>query len=229
MPFRDRCDAGARLAGVLEHYCARDDAIVLGLPPGGIPIAREIARRLLLPFDVFVVRELRVPGHDELTMGAVGSGGICILNEGVILTLRIDDETIERESARAQAELERRERDFRGHSAGHLALRGRTVILVDEGIMTGETIATAVEVVRECRPRSIVVACPVAPQGTYAALHTIAEEVVCLETPDIVDSVAHAYVRLPPLTAEEVRAALDLGAPSDPQGEIERPSGHRAG
>lgn len=214
MPFADRSDAGAHLADALEEYCAMDDAIVLGLPPGGIPIARELARRLLLPFDVFVVREVAVPGHDELTMGAVGSGGIRILNEGVILTLRIDPDTIDRETARAEEELERREREFRGHSAGHLPLRDRTVILVDEGIVTGESIATSVEVIRDCKPREIVVACPVAPRNTYAALHTIAERVVCLETPDVVDSVARAYVRLPPVSADEVRASLDLGAAS---------------
>jgi putative phosphoribosyl transferase len=216
MPFRDRCDAGARLADQLEKYCAADDAIVLGLPPGGIPIAREVARRLLLPFDVFVVRELSVPGHDELTMGAVASGGIRILNEGVILTLRIDADIIERETARAQAELERRERAFRGHTAGHLDLHDRTVIVVDEGTVGGESIAIAVDAVRECRPRAIVVACPVAPQGTFAALHTIAEEVVCLETPDVVDSISSSYLDLPTLSAEDVRAALGPGAPGVP-------------
>src|SRR6266849_8401536 len=149
--FRDRRDAGRVLAEKLAAYANRPDVIVLALPSGGVPVAHEVARRLVAPMDVFVVRKLGVPGHEELAMGAVATGGVRVLNEDLIDELGIPDNLIEQATVREQNELDRRERAYRGTRPAP-DLRGKTVVLVDDGLATGNTMRAAVEAVRAQRP-----------------------------------------------------------------------------
>src|SRR6187397_510884 len=158
--FRDRADAGRALAGELTEFAGRSDVIVLGLPRGGVPVAYEVARALDAPLDVFVVRKLGVPGHEELAMGAVATGGVRVLND-VVRHLGVPASLIEAVTNHELRELERRERLYRGNRPP-LDVRNRTVILVDDGLATGSTMAAAVRALRQQQLASIVVAVPVA-------------------------------------------------------------------
>src|SRR5688500_18491961 len=180
--FNDRRDAGRQLGEVLRPLASSTSVVVLGLPRGGIPVAFEVARLIGAPLDVCVVRKLGVPGHEEIAMGAIASGGVEMLNARTIRALRITRAEIMGILARERQELERRERAFR---AGHppVEVRGRTVILVDDGLATGASMSAAVAALRRRGPRAIVAAVPVASASACAELRQVADACVCVLTP----------------------------------------------
>jgi predicted phosphoribosyltransferase len=181
--FRDRAEAGRLLAARLRPYADRPDVLVLALPRGGVPVAWEVARALHAPLDVFLVRKLGVPGHEELAMGALATGGVRVLNEEVVNVLRIPEEEIDAVAADEQRELERREQAYRDGRPPP-DVRGRVVILIDDGLATGSTMRAAVAALRQQRPARIVVAVPVGAAETCAELQREADEVVCARTPE---------------------------------------------
>jgi len=211
MLFGDRFDAGARLAEQLQHYAHRPDVVVLALPRGGVPVAFEVARRLGAPLDVFVVRKLGVPGHEELAMGAIASGGVRVLNDEVVKSLGFTEREIRDIETLERAELERRERAYRGDRPP-LDVRGRVVILVDDGLATGASMRAAVAALRRLEPARIVVAVPVAEPSTCAMLAKEADEVVCAVTPQPFFAVGLWYRDFSQTTDDEVRALLDRAA-----------------
>jgi predicted phosphoribosyltransferase len=206
--FRDRAEAGRVLAEQLRQYAGRDDVVVLGLPRGGVPVAFEVARALGAPLDVFLVRKLGVPGHEELAFGAIATGGTRVLNEEVVESLGIPLEWIEAIDAKERRELERRDRAYRGERPPP-DLAGRTVILVDDGLATGSTMVAAVRAVREDDPARVVVAVPVADPDVCAALNAEADEGVCLQTPRPLRAVGAWYEDFSQTTDAEVRALLE--------------------
>lgn len=206
-PFRDRADAGRRLAGMLRDFAHRDDLLVLGLPRGGVPVAHEVARALGAPLDVFVVRKLGLPGHDELAMGAIASGGVRLVNDDVVSAFGVTEDEIARVAAREERELERRERLYRGDGPPPV-VTGRTVLLVDDGLATGASMRAAVEAIRAQHPKAIVVAVPVAPAESCDALRDAADDVVCAFTPDPFDAVGLWYEDFRQTTDEEVHDLL---------------------
>src|SRR4051794_6259739 len=174
--FRNRAEAGRLLAERLRQFAGRDDVVVLGLPRGGVPVAFEVARALDAPLDVFLVRKLGVPGHEELAFGAIASGGTRVLNQQLIDSLNLPRETIEAVASRELQELQRRERAYRGDRSPP-DLTGRTVILVDDGLATGSTMLAAIHAVRRDDPARVVVAVPVAAPEVCDALRAEADEV----------------------------------------------------
>jgi putative phosphoribosyl transferase len=206
--FRDRAQAGRLLAERLRGYAGRDDVVVLGLPRGGVPVAFEVARTLDAPLDVFLVRKLGVPGHEELAFGAIATGGVRVLNRELIETLGMPPEWIEAIEARERRELERRERAYRGDRPP-LDLKGRTVILVDDGLATGSTMVAAVEAVRQESPAQVVVAVPVAAPDVCAALQSVADEVTCVLTPSAFRAVGTWYEDFSQTSDDEVRDLLE--------------------
>jgi predicted phosphoribosyltransferase len=215
MRFRDRVHAGRVLAERLGSYAGRDDVLVLGLPRGGVPVAFEVAKQLDARFDVFVVRKLGVPGHEELAMGAIASGGMRVLNDEVIETLGVDEATIARAVAAETRELERRERVYRD-DRDPADVRGRTVILVDDGLATGSTMRAAALAVRAQEPERLVVAVPVAAEQTCAEVRGDVDEIVCALTPDPFVAVGLWYEDFSQTTDEEVRELAEraTGEPS---------------
>ena len=212
MLFRDRADAGRVLAGELAGaYAGRPDVLVLALPRGGVPVGFEIAQALRAPLDVFLVRKLGVPGHEELAMGALASGGVRVLNEEVIRGLGIPEDVLDTVAGEQQQELERRERAYRGDRPPP-DVRGKTIILVDDGLATGSTMRAAVAALRRQEPARIVVAVPVGAVETCAEFHAEADEVVCAHTPDPFYAVGLWYGDFSQTTDEEVRELLDRGA-----------------
>jgi putative phosphoribosyl transferase len=205
--FRDRTEAGRLLAERLAPYANRADVIVLGLPRGGLPVAFEVARALGAPLDVFVVRKLGVPGHEELAMGAVATGGVRILNESVVRALGMPERVIDAVARAEEQELERRERLYRGERPPP-DLRGRTVILVDDGLATGATMLAAIKAVRKLQPARVVVAVPVAARETCDALAREADEMICAETPEPFYAVGQWYENFSQTTDDEVRELL---------------------
>lgn len=187
-PFQDRAEAGRKLAERLTAYAARQDVVVLGLARGGVPVAYEIARALNASLDVYVVRKLGVPGHRELAMGAIASGGMRLLNEDVFSSLAIDAAAIEAVSAREQQELMRRERLYRGDRPAR-SVQDKIVIVVDDGAATGATIRVALAALRKLKPAKIVVAIGVAPPDTCDDLTEEADELVCLLVPEAFSAV----------------------------------------
>src|SRR5690349_2695534 len=181
--FHDRAEAGRYLAGKLADYAGRDDVVLLALPRGGVPVAFEVARALGAPLDVFVVRKLGVPGHEELAMGAIATGGVRFLNDQIVQRLRIPEYIVDAVAAREQPELRRRERLYRGGRPPP-QVRGRTVILVDDGLATGATMRTAIMALRQLQPARIVVAIPTGSPETCEELKAEVDEVVCAITPD---------------------------------------------
>jgi len=209
--FRDRRAAGRLLATKLARYAERPDVVVLALPRGGVPVAYEVAQALDTPLDVFVVRKLGLPGHEELAMGAVATGGVRVLNEPIVRGLSIPDEVIEAVAAREQAELARRERLYRGDRPP-LDVRGRTVILVDDGLATGATMQAAIQALRQLHPARIVVAVPTAALETCDALRAKADDVVCAVTPDPFYAVGLWYEDFSQTSDDEVRELLARSA-----------------
>lgn len=205
--FRDRVEAGELLAERLTAYAGRDDVAVLALPRGGVPVAHEIARVLQVPFDVFVVRKLGVPGHEELAMGAIASGGARVINHDVVNALGIPMHLIDAVAQTEQIELDRRERLYRG-TRSPVNLVNRTVILVDDGLATGSTMRAAVIAARQQQPARVVVAVPVGAAATCAELSREADDVVCLRTPEPFVAVGLWYRDFTPTSDQEVRALL---------------------
>jgi predicted phosphoribosyltransferase len=206
--FRDRRAAGRRLAEELRGYAGRGDVVVLGLPRGGVPVAYEVAERLHAPLDVFLVRKLGVPGHEELAMGAIASGGIVVANEDLIAQLDVSRAAFERAVERETRELERRELAYRGGRA-RPELRGRVAIVVDDGLATGATMRAAVEALRRLEPARIVVAVPTAAGETRRDFERIVDEVACASTPHPFQAVGLWYEDFTPTTDEEVRELLE--------------------
>ncbi|MBW8782442.1 MAG: phosphoribosyltransferase [Verrucomicrobia bacterium] len=205
--FRNRTEAGEQLADRLAPYARRSDVVVLALPRGGVPVANEVARRLSAPLDVFIVRKLGVPGHEELAMGAIASGGLRVPNDDVIQTLGLTEADLEAVTAREQRELVRREKAYRD-GRPPLAVRGKTVILVDDGIATGSTMRAAIRALRTQQPKAIVVATPTIALSTYHEMGTEADEVVAVLTPEDFFGVGQWYDDFTQTTDDEVRAIL---------------------
>ena len=218
MLYRDRREAGRQLAAKLAAYAGRPDVLVLALPRGGVPVAYEVARALAAPLDIFLVRKLGLPGHEELAMGAVASGGIRVLNEEVVQALRIPEEVIDEVAAVELEELERRERLYRGDRPPP-DVRGRTVILIDDGLATGSTMRAAIAALRRQHPARIVVAVPVGAPETCAEFQDEADEAICALTPDPFYAVGLWYGDFTQTTDEEVRDLLEqAGAEHAPVG-----------
>lgn len=212
VPFRDRRDAGLQLADQLTGYAGHDDVIVLGLPRGGVPVAAEVARVLNAPLDVFLVRKLGVPGHEELAFGALAEGGVRVVHDALVRTLRLPAAAVEDVAARQQLELNRHHRRYRG-TRPIPVVRGRTVILVDDGLATGATMEAAVTALRERHPARIIVAVPVGARESVERLRQTADEVVCVATPDPFDAVGLWYRDFRPTTDEEVVDLLERSTP----------------
>lgn len=205
--FADRRDAGRRLAEHLSRYAGRPDVIVLGLPRGGVPVAFEVALALAAPLDVFVVRKLGAPGHEELAMGAIASGGVIVRNDEVVRGLRIEPEELEAVARVEAVELARRERIYRaGRPLPDLA--GRVVLLVDDGLATGSTMRAAVAAVRQHEPRRVVVAVPVASPETCREFGTIADECRCVLRPESLQAVGLWYDNFSQTSDAEVEELL---------------------
>jgi predicted phosphoribosyltransferase len=202
MIFRDRADAGRQLAGKLSAY--KDmGAYVLALPRGGVPVAYEVARALHAPLDVFVVRKLGVPGHEELAMGAIASGGVRVLNEDTLAQLGIDDATLKAVTQTELEELRRREETYRGGIPAP-DVSGRPVILIDDGLATGASMYAAVLALRARSPSKIIVAVPVAPADTCANIARYVDEMVCVATPEPFRGVGAWYDDFRQVTDDEV-------------------------
>jgi putative phosphoribosyl transferase len=208
VPFRDRAEAGRALARVLSHYAGRDDVIVLALPRGGVPVAAEVAKELRAPLDVFLVRKLGVPGHEELAMGAIASGGVLVLEEGVLRWLGISEEQVQRALTRELDELRRREAAYR-NGRPLPDLKGKTVILVDDGLATGASMQAAARAVRRHQPARIVIAVPVASRATCDQFRDDVDEVVCAVTPEPFYAVGNWYEEFSQTSDEEVRELLE--------------------
>jgi len=211
MRFRDRSDAGRQLAARMKRYAGRGDVVVLALPRGGVPVAFEVARALGAPLDVFLVRKLGAPGHEELALGAIASGGVRVLNEDVVSALGVSRETIDAIAEREGRELARRQRAYRdGRDAPDV--RDRIVVLVDDGLATGATMRAAVAALRKLGPGRIIVAVPVGATETCAALAEEADEVVCPRRPEPFYGVGAWYDDFSQTTDQEVRDLLRQAA-----------------
>ncbi len=209
--FRDRREAGQVLAARLGAYADRPDVLVLGLPRGGVPVAFEVARELEAQLDIFLVRKLGVPGREELAMGAIASGGVRVINEDVVQALEIPMARIEAAAEAEQRELERREQAYRGNRP-EAVVRGKTAILIDDGLATGSSMRAAVAGLRLLGPARIVVAVPVAPAETCELLKQEVDEVVCAATPEPFIGVGAWYADFEQTSDEEVRSLLRRAA-----------------
>jgi putative phosphoribosyl transferase len=215
--FADRREAGRQLAARLIAYARRPDAVVLGLPRGGVIVAAEVARALEVQLDVFVVRKLGAPGQEELAMGAVASGGACALNREIIGSVGLSERQLERAVTAAKRDVADRERRYRGEHPGPV-LRGRAVIVVDDGLATGATMRAAVQAIRIAQPARLIVAVPVASWTASAALEREVDELVCLRTPEPFGAVGIWYADFEQVTDEQVREAL-----THPPGRLAKP------
>ena len=207
MLFRDRFDAGRHLATQLAHYAGCNDVLVLALPRGGVPVGYEVARALEVPLDVFLVRKLGVPGREELAMGAIASGGVRVLNEDVVRVFHLSETTLGQVEAEERHELERREREYR-HGQVALNVRGKTVLIVDDGLATGSTMRAAIAALRRLRPARIVVAVPVGAPEVCQELAREADEVICVLEPERFSAVGVWYEDFSQTTDDEVRELL---------------------
>ncbi len=206
--FRDRAEAGRLLGESLEAYARPADVVVLALPRGGVPVGYEVARALEAPLDVFVVRKLGVPGHEELAIGAIASGGVRVLNWQVVAVTGLSEEEIDAIAAREQAEVERREQLYRGDGPP-LDVTAKVVVLVDDGLATGATMRAAIQALRRRNPARIVVAVPTAARATCEELAAEVDELVCARTPEPFYAVGLWYDDFSQTTDEEVRELLE--------------------
>ena len=206
--FANRYEAGRQVAERLQVYTGRDDVVVLALPRGGLPVGYEVARALKAPLDVYVVRKLGVPEHEELAMGAIASGGFRVRNDDVIRAYAISPSVFDKVAHEEQRELERREALYRVNRSP-LGVTGRIVILTDDGLATGSTMRAAVQAVREQRPARVIVAVPVGAAETCDDLATMADVVVCVRTPEPFAAVGFWYQDFSETTDADVRALLD--------------------
>ena len=201
--FQDRADAGIYLVEHLQKYANKPDTIVLGLPRGGVVVAYEVARGLGLPLDVFLVRKLGVPGYEELALGAIASGGVQVINQEVLRSIRIPQSQIQEIAAKETEELKRRERVYR-HNRGPLVVKDKTVILVDDGLATGATMRAAVAALGKLGPRKIVIAVPVASREACAEFRAAVDEIVCGITPTQFHAVGAWYEDFSQTSDQEV-------------------------
>ncbi|TBR60111.1 phosphoribosyltransferase [Mastigocladus laminosus UU774] len=216
MVFKDRTTAGQLLAAQLAAYATRKDVIVLALPRGGVPVAFEVAHRITAPLDVFIVRKLGVPGHEELAMGAIASGGLRVLNNAVIQMFDLSEDVIDQVAAKEQRELERRDHLYRDDRP-FPTLGEQTVILVDDGLATGTTMRAAVIALQQQQPARLIVAVPVSSPEAYQEIQTLVDEIVCLETPDPFYSVGLWYQDFPQTSDAEVRDLLKRASDNNQQ------------
>ena len=205
--FVDRREAGRALSERLVRYAGRDDVVVLALPRGGVPVAYEVAEALGAPLEVFLVRKLGTPGHRELAMGAIASGGITVLNDDVVRMLGIPKEAIDDVAREEQRELQRREQVYL-EGRDPMSVDGKVVILIDDGLATGSTMRAAVKAVRQLTPARVVVAVPVGAPDTCAELSSLADEVVCVSTPEPFSAVGLWYRNFDQTEDDEVLALL---------------------
>jgi putative phosphoribosyl transferase len=206
-PFRNRFDAGRVLASLLGKHARRPDVLVLALPRGGVPVGFEVAQALEAPLDVFVVRKLGVPGFEELAMGAIASGGVRVENASVLQSLGISKQIVNQVAERELNEVRRRERQYRGDQPPP-PVEGRTVILVDDGLATGATMAVAAAALRRLKPARIVIAVPVAAPETCEQFRQIVDEIICAYTPEDFSAVGRWYEDFSQVSDEEVRDLL---------------------
>lgn len=206
--FGDRRDAGKKLVQKLIGYADREDVIVLALPRGGVPVAYEVAAALNVPMDIFIVRKLGWPGHEEMAIGAIASGGVRVLNEDIVRYLNIPETLIDAVARRETRELERREREYRGKRPP-LELKDRTVIVIDDGLATGASMRAAIVGVRAHAPAQIVVAVPTAALETCEALEPEVDQIICASTPEPFYGVSRWYEDFSQTTDEEVRLLLE--------------------
>jgi putative phosphoribosyl transferase len=207
LPFDDRAAAGRALGAALQGRFPDERVVVLGLPRGGVPVAAEVAAALRAPLDVFVVRKLGTPGHRELAMGALASGGARVLNEDLIRSLGVSDEAVERVAAAELVELRRREQLYRGDRP-RVDVAGCTALLVDDGLATGASVLAAVQAVRAARPARVVVAVPVGAPEACRRLSAVADEVVCLHAPPGFGAVGTYYRDFRQTSDDEVERLL---------------------
>lgn len=210
--FRDRVEAGQLLGRELSRkFGERAGVLVLALPRGGVPVAYEVARALDAPLDLFIVRKLGVPGHEELAMGAIASGGVRVLNREVLDYVPVTQKAIDAVAAREQRELERRDRSYRG-SRPPIDVKNKTVIVVDDGLATGSTMRAAVAALRKMEPKAILVAVPVAAPQTCDEFRNEGIDIVCLRTPEPFQAVGMWYEDFSQTSDEEVHELLDRAA-----------------
>ncbi len=207
LPFLNRSEAGRALAQALMHHAGRGDVLVLALPRGGVPVAFEVANALNVPLDLMLVRKLGTPGQPELAMGAIAQNGVRVMNPELVSMLRISEDAIAVAERRERKELERRQRVYRGKRLPP-DLHGKRVILIDDGLATGATMRSAIKAVRTQAPAMVVVAVPMAPEDTVAALKREADEVVCLATPEPFVAVGRWYLEFPQTSDAEVKDLL---------------------
>ena len=208
MRFRDRIDAGKRLADRLKTFANQPNVIILALPRGGVPVAFEIAQALNLSLDVLNVRKLGVPGHEEMAMGAIAAGNVRIMNQDIVRSLNIPETAIQRVIEEEQVELARRERLYRDARPAP-AVEGKTVLLVDDGLATGATMAAAVSAVKQQKPARIIVAVPTGSGAACAEFENMVSEVICLNKPDDFGAVGLWYEHFSQTTDQEVRQLLE--------------------
>jgi putative phosphoribosyl transferase len=208
MVFTDRTEAGKYLASQLENYADRDDVVVLALPRGGVPVAYEVARALRVPLDIFLVRKLGVPGHEELAMGAIATGDIRVLNKDVVDYLQIPAEVIDAVADVELEELKRRERAYRGDRT-EPNVQGKTIILVDDGLATGSTMRAAASALKQQKPAKIVVAVPVSAPQTCNEYRMGVDQIICAATPEPFYGVGQWYLDFSQITDDEVRELLE--------------------
>jgi putative phosphoribosyl transferase len=209
--FADRAEAGRELARALARYAGRPDVLVLALPRGGVVVGYEVARALGAPLDVFLVRKLGTPGHEELAMGAIASGGVRVMNDDVVRSMRVSAEEVRRVTEEEQAELARREGAYRGERPAP-DVRGRTVLLVDDGLATGASMRAAVSALGAMGPAAVVVAVPTAPEETCAEFEALVDEMVCLTKPAQFFGVGGSYRDFSQTTDREVCELLEAAA-----------------
>lgn len=209
--FADRRDAGQSLAARLKDYADQDNTVVLALPRGGVPVAYQVAAALHLPLDVLIVRKVGAPGNPELAMGAIASGGVEVINDSVTSAWGVSDDRFSSAAQQEWSELQRREKLYR-RGREPLAVAGKTVILIDDGVATGSTMKAAVAALRKLDAREIIIGVPVGADQTLAELHQQADQVICLQTPAMFYAVGQVYRDFSQTSDDEVRQLLDKAA-----------------